>query len=233
MKKILYLILALLFISSNAQAALTKSVEAVDAWAEVAQGAGGFREGATIDVSPNYQTTLLIDACLSEAVAETAGATIFVEISSNTTGDADWEVLTSFGGPTGTAESEALSADEAAGQTVLSVLNPTTNNLDNPARFIFFEDTASAANSEIIFQVTNEGDAGDTITVLDGLTNAHAAATSLMWFIDSTTTYSNAVAQYVVSIPDTANRVRVIYDNTHSTAADIFTRARLTKITGI
>ena len=137
---------------------LTKGVEAVDAWAEVAQGASGFREGAIIDVNPNYQATLFIDACLSEAVAETAGATIYVEVSSNTTGDADWEVLTSFGGPTGTAESEALSADEAAGQTVLSVTNPTTNNLDNPSRFIFFEDTASAANSEIIFQVSNEGD---------------------------------------------------------------------------
>jgi hypothetical protein len=137
---------------------LTKAVEAVDAWAEVTQGAGGVREGATIDISPNYQATLYIDACLSEAVAETAGATIYVEVSSNTTGDADWSVITSFGGPTGTAESEALSGDEAAGQTVLSVTNPTTANLDNPSRFIFFEDTASAANSEIIFQVTNEGD---------------------------------------------------------------------------
>ena len=234
MKKIILLFLAgFLLFTNNAFGALTKSVEAVDAWAEVAQGAGGFREGTTMDVSPNYQTTLLIDACLSEAVAETAGATIFVEISSNTTGDADWEVLTSFGGPTGTAESEPLSANEAAAQTILSVTDPTTNNLDNPARFIFFEDTVAAANSEIIFQVTNEADVGDTITVMDGLTNAHTAAGSLMWFIDSTTTYSGAVAQYVVNIPDTAYRVRVIYDNTHSTASDIFTRARLIKITGI
>ncbi len=137
---------------------LSKAGEAVDAWAEITQGAGGVREGATIAVDPNYQTTLYIDACLSEAVAETAGATIYVEVSSNTTGDADWEVITSFGGPTGTAESEALSGDEAAGQTVLSVTNPTTANLDNPSRFIFFEDTATPANSEIIFQVTNEGD---------------------------------------------------------------------------
>lgn len=144
--------------SITAISTLTKAVAAVDAWAEVAQGAGGFREGATTDVTGMYQATLLIDVCLSEAVAETAGATIYVEISSNTTGDSDWEVLTSFGGPTGTAESEALSGDEAAGQTVLSVTNPTTNNLDNPSRFIFFEDTASAANSEIIFQTVNGGD---------------------------------------------------------------------------
>lgn len=233
MKALKLLLIGLLLFQNSAWAALTKAVESVDVWAEVAQGAGGVREGTTIDLTPNYQTSLLIDACLSEAVAETAGATIYVEISSNTSGDADWTVLTSFGGPTGTAESEPLSADEAAGQTILSVTDPTTNNLDNPSRFIFFEDTASAANSEIIFQVTNEANAGDTITVLDGLTNAHAAATSLMWFIDSATTGSGAVAQYSVSIPDTANRVRVIYDNTYSTASDIFTRCRLTKITGI
>lgn len=137
---------------------LTKAVAAVDAWAEVAQGATGIREGATVDVSGYYQATLFIDVCLSEAVAETTGATVYVEISSNTTGDADWRILTSLGGPAATAESEALSGDEAAGQTVLSVTNPTTANLDNPSRFIFFEDTASAANSEIIFQVSNEGD---------------------------------------------------------------------------
>jgi hypothetical protein len=136
----------------------TKAVEAVDAWAEVAQGATGIRKGATVDLSPNYQSTLFISVCLSEAVAESTGATIYVETSSNTTGDADWSVLTSFGGPVATAESEPLSADEAAGQTVLSVNNPTTNNLDNPSRFIFFEDTADATKSEIIFQVSNEGD---------------------------------------------------------------------------
>jgi hypothetical protein len=229
--KRLLLILCILSITVDAHAALTKSTAEVDAWLELTQP--GVREGATVDISPNYQTTLLIDVCLSEAVAETAGATIYVEISSNTTGDADWEVLASFGGPTGTAESEALSGDEAQSQTVLSVTDPDTANLDNPSRFIFFEDTASAANSEIIFEVSNQGNAGDTITVLDGLTTAHAAATSLMWFIDSATTGSNAVAQYVVNIPDTAYRVRVIYDSTHATAADIFTRARLIKITGI
>ena len=213
--------------------ALTKAVEAVDAWAEVAQGATGIREGATIDVSPNYETTLHIDMCLSEAVAEVIGARAFVEISSNTSGDADWTVFTELSGPTGTAESEALASDEAAGQTVLSVTNPTTANLDNPARFIFFEDTGTPANSEIVFQVSNEGDAGDTITILDGLANAKASASSLLWFVDSTTLYSNAVLQYSIVLPLSANRVRVVYDNTHSTAADIYTRCRISKVTAV
>lgn len=229
MKKLFLAGLIFFSLLGTAQAALTKAVEAVDAWEEVTQPS--VREGATIDVSPNYQTTLYIDVALSEAVAETAGSTIYVEISTNTSGDADWEVLTSFGGPTGTAFKVDIAGDEAAAQTVLSVTNPTTANLDHPGKFLFIENTATAANSEIVFQVSNEGDAGDTITVLDGLTNAQAAADGDIWEIDSAT--SQVVAQYVVVIPDTAYRVRVVYNNVTSTASDIFCRARLSKITGI
>ncbi len=212
--------------------ALTKAVAAVDAWAEVVQGVTGIREGATVDCAAMYEAVLHIDACISEATTETAGSTIYVEVSSNTSGDADWSVLTSLGGPTGVVITAVLSADEAAGQTVLSVTDPTTANLDNPPRFIFFEDD-TAANSEIVYQVTNEADAGDTITILDGLTNAHAAATSDMWFIDSATVPNTCVVQYNVALPASTNRVRVIYDNTHSTGANIFTRARISSITAV
>jgi hypothetical protein len=208
--------------------ALTKSVAEVDAWAEVTQPS--VREGATVDISGCYEAMLHIDVCLSEAVAETAGATIYVEVSSNTTGDTDWTVLTSFGGPTGTAFKVDLGGTEAAGQTVLTVTDPTTNNLDHPGKFLFIEHT-TPANSEIVFQVSNEGDAGDTITVLDGLTNEQTAAASDIWEIDSAT--ASVVAQYNVTLPASANRVRVVYNNVTSTAADIFTRCRISKVTAV
>lgn len=208
---------------------LTKAVAAVDAWAEVTQPS--VREGTIVDTSGMYEAVLHIDACLSEAVAETAGATIYVEVSSNTSGDSDWSVLTSFGGPTGTAFKTDLAGDEAAGQTVLSVNNPDTANLDHPSKFLFIEHTGTPANSEIVFQVSNEGDAGDTITILDGLTNNQTSADSDIWEIDSAT--ASCVAQYVVAIPMGVSRVRVIYDNTHSTAADIYTRARISSVTAV
>jgi hypothetical protein len=81
--------------------------------------------------------------------------------------------------------------------------------------------------------VSNQGDAGDTITILDGLAYAHAAATSLMWFIDSATVPNTCVAQYVVAIPMSANRARVVYDNTKSTGMDIFTRCRVSSVTAV
>jgi hypothetical protein len=231
MKKLIYVLVfvsLILFPLSTAHAALTKATAAVDAWAEVT--AGTLREGATVDTSPNYQTTLFIDVCLSEATAETAGATILVQVSSNTTGDADWSTLTSFGGPTGTAAKRDISGDEAAGQTVLSTTDPVTGNLNHHGKMLFIENTATAANSEIVYSVSDSGDAGDTITVQDGLTNAQAAADGDIWSIDGT---ASAVAQYVVNIPDTAYRVRVIYDDILATGADIFTRARISKITAI
>jgi hypothetical protein len=228
MKKIFLTAFIFLFLVSSGHAALTKAVEAVDAWLEVT--AGTAREGATIDISPNYQTTLLIDVALSEAAAEAIGATIWVEVSSNTTGDADWEVLTSLGGPTGTPFKRDISGDEAAGQTVLSTTDPVTGNLNHHGKFLFIENTATAANSEIVFSLSDSGDAGDTITVLDGITNAQAAADGDIWSADAAV---SVVAQYVVAIPDTAYRVRVVYDNINATGTDIFTRARISKMTGI
>ncbi len=209
--------------------ALTKSVAEVDAWAKVTQPST--REGATVDTSGYYSACLHIDVCLAEAAAEAIGATIKVQISSNTTGDADWSVLTQFGGPTGTAFKVDLGGDEAAGQTVLTVTNPDTNNLDHPAKLLFLENTATPANSEIVYQVSNEGDAGDTITILDGLTNNQTAADTDIWEIDAAGT--SVVAQYIVELPMSANRVRVIYGNKNSTAADIYSRCRITKVTAI
>lgn len=209
--------------------ALTKAVEAVDAWAKVA--AGSEREGATVDVSPNYETMLHIDVCLAEAAAETVGATIRVQVSSNTTGDADWSDFVTLGGPTGTPIKIDFTHTEAAGQTVLSFTDPDTLNLDHPGKYLFIENT-TPENSEIVFQVSNEGNAGDTITIRDGLANEQSAATSDVWEIDAAAP-SSVVAMYNVTIPMAVSRVRVIYDNKNATGTDIFSRCRISKVTAV
>lgn len=209
--------------------ALTKSVAAVDEWAAVAKNT--VRKGATVDVSGCYEAILHIFCALTEAVAHT-GSDIIVQISSNTTGDEDWTTLAVFGSPTGTAFKVDIAADEAAGQTVISVTNPTTVNLDHPGKYLFIENTANVANSEVVFQVSNEGDTVDTITILDGLTNAQAAADGDIWEIDSATI--EVVGHYVVAIPRAANRVRVIYDNTADPdGARIHTNCRISKVTAL
>lgn len=207
--------------------ALTKSVASVDEWAEVAQNT--VREGATTDVSDCYAVELHIYCCISSTTAHT-GTEIIVQVSSNTSGDEDWNVLTVFVGPTGTALSVALAGSEAAGQTELSVTNPVTNNMDNDGKFKFLEHT-TVANSEIIFQTANSGDSSDTITVLDGLANAHSA-TSNIFDIDHAT--NQAVGMYVVSLPFGTNRCRVINDNTYDPdGSTVHTNCRITKVTAV
>ena len=207
--------------------ALTKAIAAVDEWAEVS--AGALREGATTDITAMYEAQLHIDVSLAEATAETVGATIIVQVSSNTTGDTDWSPLTSFGGPTGTAISKALGGTEAVGQTVLTVVDPVTANLNHHGKLLFIEHT-TPASSEIVYSVADSGDAGDTITIQDGLTTEQTAAASTIWSIDGT---ASAVAQYVVALPMSTNRVRVIYDNILATGADIFSRCRISKVTAV
>lgn len=137
-------------------ATLTKSVAVVDAMQEIAQNT--VLEGTTVDISACYDVILHIDCALSSTTAQTNGTEILVMISSNTTGDADWTVLTAFGGPIGTAIKVDLGGAEAAGQTELTVTNPVTNNLDLLGKWLFLEHTTTPANSEFVYQVAQSGD---------------------------------------------------------------------------
>lgn len=215
MKKILTLLIFLFAVSAQAQP--TKSTAAVDEWANVAQNA--VREGATTDVSGAYDVVLHIDIALTQAIAHT-GTKIEVQISSNTSGDEDWSTLTSFIGPTGTPNSEAVTGTEAAGSTVIECASTVGLYDDDETRFIFFEN-GTVANSELGLLVSHV--ANTSVTVQDGITNAQTSST--MWDI---------AQRYVVQIPFSANRVRIIYDNTFDVdGADVTTLARLSKVTGI
>lgn len=223
MKKIILLFLAgFLLFSNNAFGALTKAVASLDAWQAVAQNV--VVKGATADVSANYQTTLYIDCALTSETAQANGTEIRVQVSTAASGDNSWIDLTSFGGPTGTANSEASTANPlTAASTTITCASTTGYTLptgtDNGLRFIL---DATIANSEIVFQnglITNTN-----ITIVDGTTTQHA----------NTAVLYNIVAEYVVNIPDTANRVRVIYNNTKdASGSTVAVRARLTTITGI
>ena len=208
--------------------ALTKSIAEIDAWAEVT--AGTLRKGAALSVADCYEAMLHIDVALAEAAAEAIGALILVQVSSNTTGDADWHTLVALSGPLGTAFKRDISGDEAAGQTTISTTDPTTGNLDHLGKQLFIENTGTPANSEIVYQISNQADTGDTIGILDGLANAQAAADGDIWSIDGT---ASAVAQYNVVLPMAANRVRVLYDNILATGVDIFSRCRISKVTAV
>lgn len=209
--------------------ALTKSTAEVDAWAEIAQA--GFREGVNTDVSDSYSATLHIDVALSSTTAHT-GTEIIVQVGTDT-GNADdnWSTLTRFTGATGTAVLLAFAATEPIGETAIAVTNPVTANMDNDKKFKFVENTA-AADCEIVYQTANSGDAGDTITIQDGLTHEQDITTSIIYDIDNAT--AEAVTQHQIDIPSSADRVRVFYNNNFDpNGSTVFTRSRITKLTGV
>jgi len=124
------------------------------AWQEIAQNA--VLESGTIDVSASQSSTLHIFIALSSTTAHT-GTEIIVQYGSEAGVEGSWSDGPRWIGPIGTAISTAFAATEPAGETVLAITDPVTNNQDNDGKYKFIENTV-AADSEIVYQVSNSGD---------------------------------------------------------------------------
>ncbi len=126
--------------------AKTENTQALE-WTVIA--AQGFLETGAIDLSAAYSALLHIDCAISSTTAHT-GTEIIVQVRSEAALD-EWTTLTSFTGPTGTATKSDFTAEEAAGQTILSITNPTAGNLNHLGKFIFLQDTVTVAQCEIAY----------------------------------------------------------------------------------
>ena len=211
MKKwILILFVLLVAVPASAQ---TKVGASVNDWTAVAQDA--VFEGATTDISGMYQATYHISVALTTTTLHN-GTKIDVQTSSNTSGDEDWITYRSFTSITGTAATEALGT-EAAAQTVLEVSSTTGFEADE-TRWIFILDN-TVADSEMVYQVSHA--TNTSITILDGLKNAHTSADAL-W---------NVAFNQPFRLPETAIRARIIYDNTFdSNGSAIHIMCRITSV---
>lgn len=196
---------------------ITKSGAAIDAWAEVLQNA--IREGAIFDVSGNYGHGVHIDLALTSEVAHT-GSEIIIQISSSSGDDEFWSDFLKFIGPTGTANAENITDNPlAAASTTIAVAS--TTGYATKAAWRFIED-ATIANSELIWQTGYTTDTN--ITILDGTKRSHVLNTPMY----------NIAGTYYVRLPEEAQRVRVIINNTYDPdGATLATRTRLSRITAI
>jgi len=125
------------------------------AWQEIAQNT--VLETGLIDCSASWNTVLHIFVALSSTTAHT-GTEVIVQAGSEDGTDGSWSNVTRFIGPVGTAVSCAFVATEPAGETTIAITNPVANNMDNDGKFKFVEN-AVAADSEIVYQTANSGDA--------------------------------------------------------------------------
>lgn len=180
---------------------ITKAVSSITDWTAVAQNAVG--ESGAIDVSSKLEAQVHIQAFLDSTTAHT-GTEFIIQVSSNSSGDEDWQDFTRFTGLVGTANSEAITNNPlAAASTTITVAS--TAGLYGTApmcHWIAIED-GTLVNSELIFQT---GFTADTsITCLDGTTNGHVQNT-LMYDIANV---------WTINLPIGAYRARVVVNNTY------------------
>ena len=194
---------------------VSKSVEAVTDWTSVAQNT--VSKSGIIDCSGHAATLLCIQAALNTTTAHN-GTRFIVQVSSNTSGDEDWQDYTEFIGLAGTAVADNIEDNPLPANSTSITL--TANTYTALAKWLFIKD-ATLVNSELIFEIAQTTNA---ITLLDGTTNAHASGTAI---------YNIALSQ-VVMVDPSVNRARVLVDNTYSaTGSSLNYKVRVSKATSL
>jgi len=195
--------------------AVTKAVEQVTDWTAVAQNTVG--ESSALDCSGHYATLLTIQATLDTTTAHT-GTRFMIQVSSHATSDEDWHDYAEFVALVGTALTDLIEDNPlAAGSTVIAL---TGHGLTALALWLFIEDS-TLVDSELVFEVAQ---AANSITVLDGTTNAHAQNTAI---------FNIAISRSLI-LDIAVYRARVLVDNTYDADGSTLNyRVRASEVTGI
>jgi hypothetical protein len=194
----------------------TTTIDEIDPWQIVAGiAAGTLLVGEVADISGSFESMLYIEVAMIEAVAQ-SGAEVNVEVSY---ADDDWVSFVEF---KGTAETPATTTINdgtvTAGDTTITLTDATTGDFDVPGRKWFIKD-GTIGNSESVRTVAN---ATHTVTLCQDLLRNHA---------DSLSVYDR-VDEWVVKLPFSAAKVRVLYKNI-DVDSDIAVTSRISKVTSL
>lgn len=204
--------------------ALTIAGAAVDVWTEIPQNTAG--EGAVVDLSDSFASTLHIDVALGDTTAHT-GTRIIVQTSSGAADDEFWTDRYDFVACVGTANTEVILNDPlAAAATQIQVADLTGFTVATNGTLLAFLLDNTVANSELVRVVTTAVTGGnDQINLLDGVKRERAFATSVL---------SNIAATFAIDLPMGTLRARVIVDNKYDAdGAEAYFRTRVVKTTAV
>ena len=81
--------------------------------------------GSTITATTDLATTIVMFHVSVEATANTNSGTFYVQVSGSASNNEDWVTIAEFNTTVSTAATEALTATEASGETVLAVASTT------------------------------------------------------------------------------------------------------------
>lgn len=167
--------------------------------------------GAAQDVSTKLGATIAMFHSSVEAVANTNAGSFLVQVSASGSGNEDWVTVGKFTASSTTADTEALTAIEAIGSTVLECVSTTGFAAED---FVYIQDITTLANSEwgrLKTLVTNV-----SLNLIDGLTNAKAVS-DVVW---------NDADIFIMQLSLTAiGRLRVVFQHEGTTGANCHVKA--------
>lgn len=162
-------------------------------------------KGSAQDVSTKLAATIILFHSSVEATANTNPGTFLIQISGAASGDEDWATIQSFTCSNTTADTEAMTATEPVGETVLACASTTGFVATD---YLYIQNTTLANGEWARCQeiVTNT-----SINLIDGLTNEQTN-TSVIW---------NDADIFVAQIDLTAvKRIRVVFQHEGATGAN-------------
>lgn len=172
--------------------------------------------GGDQDVTTTLAATIVMQHASVEATANTDPGSFLLQISPSSSGDIDWSTIHKFTARATTADTEAMTATEPVGETVLAVGN-TAGFVSGDTLYI--QDTTTLADSE--WALCKEIVSNTSIDLVDGLTTEK----------DSSDVIWNDSDIFVAQIDLTAvGRLRVIFMHEGATGADVDVKA--TMVTG-
>jgi len=136
----------------------TKTANQEDAWLALTPPA--IAESSAFDTSASWDSIIAVDVCQSSVNANTTGIEIIVQGRKEDTVD-EWVTIVAVNvlAYAAVAVKSDFTSQEAVGQTILSITNPTAGKLHHLGKFVFLEDTATINNCEIAFVVECGADA--------------------------------------------------------------------------
>ena len=167
--------------------------------------------GSAQDVSAKTgMATIILFHSSVEAVANTNSGIFLIQVSGSASGNEDWATIAQILTTVSTADTEAMTATEPIGETVMAVASTTGFVATD---YLYLQNT-TLADSE--WNRCQEISAGASITLIDGLTNQQTN-TSVIW---------NDCDVVPVQIDISGvTRIRVVFQHEGATGANCHVKA--------
>jgi len=168
-------------------------------------------QGSDLDVSAIDTVGISLFHASVEATANTNGGKFLIQGANTASGDEDWATLIEFQAQNTTADTEAMTATEPVGETVLAVAS-TSGFAAND--ILYIQDTGTVANSE--WARCQEVVTNTSIDLVDGLTNEKDSS-DVIW--------NDAEIWFVQLAVRGLARIRVVFQHEGATAANCHVKA--------